>query len=72
MPGGGRGVSWLLLPPKPDKPLKNHCKQAVQRWSSGQAQDRRFLGMDGVLSVTVVTPILEDCGRWRDLVRRHV
>ena len=47
MPGGGRGVSWLLLPPKPDKPLKNHCKQAVQRWSSGQAQDRRFLGMDG-------------------------
>ena len=47
MPGGGRGVSWLLLPPKPDKPLKNHCKQAGQRWSSGQAQDRRFLGMDG-------------------------
>ncbi len=24
LPGGGRGVSCLLLPPKPDKPLKKH------------------------------------------------
>ena len=29
LPGGGRGVSWFLLPPKPDKPLKNRCKQAA-------------------------------------------
>jgi hypothetical protein len=33
LPGGGRGVSCLLLPPKPDKPLKKH----QQGWDSAGA-----------------------------------
>ena len=48
-PGGGWGVSWLLLPPKPDKPLKYHCARAVQRRSGGQARLRRILGALGAL-----------------------
>ena len=27
--GGGWGVSWSLLPPKPEMPLKHHRTQAV-------------------------------------------
>jgi hypothetical protein len=42
-PGGGWGVSWMLLPPKPEEPLKHHRTRAVQRWSGGQARLRRIL-----------------------------
>ena len=37
-PGGGRGVSCFLLPPKPDKPLKKHQQGWESAWSSGLAR----------------------------------
>jgi hypothetical protein len=39
LPGGGRGVSCLLLPPKPDKPLKKHQQVWDSARSSGLARE---------------------------------
>ena len=41
-PGGGRGVSYFLLPPKPDEPLKKYLQCKDSAGSSGQAPERGF------------------------------
>ena len=42
MPGGGWGVSYFLLPPKPDEPLKKYLQDRDSAGSSGQAPEVWF------------------------------
>ena len=56
-------VSYLLLPPKPDKPLKKYLQDRDSAWSSGLAHNERWIigMMDGLLDGCRGSN--RDCGR---------